>query len=232
MEDIFLRTKMLIGEKAFSKLQNAKVAVFGIGGVGGYVAEALARSGVGALDLIDKDTVDVTNINRQIIALNSTVGRPKAEVMKERIADINPQANVNAFVTFYLPESSDMFEFSQYDYIADAVDNVTAKISLCQKAQSANVPIISAMGAGNKMNPCDFRVADIFKTTDCALARVMRKELRVRGVTQLKTVYSTEKATRSDFCSDITAPASIAFSPSVMGLIMASEIIKDIIKDD
>lgn len=232
MEDIFLRTKMLIGEDAFEKLQNAKVAIFGIGGVGGYVAEALARSGVKKIDLIDKDRVDPTNINRQIIALTDTVGKPKAEVMKERIAKINPQAEVNAFVMFYLPEKSDMLDFSQYDYIADAVDNVTAKISLCQKAQLSGVPIISAMGAGNRLNPCDFRVADIFKTTDCPLARIMRKELRARGVTSLKTVYSPEKCVRSDYGADEKSPASIAFSPSVMGLIMASEIVKDLIKDD
>ena len=229
------RTAMLLGEAAIERLANARVAVFGIGGVGGYLAEALARAGVGALDLIDNDTVSVSNINRQIIALRSTVGRLKVEVMAERIRDINPDCRVRALPLCYLPEQADQFDFSQYDYIADAIDTVSAKLDLAVRAHEAGVPIISAMGAGNKLDAAAFEVADLSKTSVCPLARVMRIELRKRGINHMKVVYSKEEP-RTPLGGQITnesaprraTPGSISFVPGAAGLIMAGEIIKDL----
>lgn len=192
----FSRTELLLGKEAMEKLKNAKVAVFGIGGVGGYVCEALVRSGVGAFDLIDDDKVCLTNLNRQIIATRKTVGKYKTDVMKDRILEINPDARVEVHKCFFLPENADEFPFEEYDYIVDAVDTVTAKISLVMKAQEMNVPIISSMGAGNKLDASQFRVADIYKTKVCPLAKVMRRELKKRGVKKLKVVYSEEQPTR------------------------------------
>lgn len=223
MQEQFSRTEALIGEEGIAKLQNSRVAVFGIGGVGGYVVEALVRSGVGAFDLIDSDTVCLSNLNRQIIATRDTVGRDKVEVMRERILSINPDATVNVHKCFYLPETSELFDFTQYDYVVDAVDTVTAKINIIMKAQEVGVPVISSMGAGNKLDPTAFRVADIYKTTMCPLAKVMRHELKKRGVKKLKVVYSTEPAVVK-----AQTPASIAFVPSVAGLIIAGEVVKDI----
>ncbi len=231
VDEVFVRTKNLIGEAAMDKLANSRVAVFGIGGVGGHVVEALARSGVGSLDLIDKDIVSVSNINRQIIALHSTVGKAKVEAMKERIADINPYCKVEAIQCFYLPETKEQFDFSRYDYVVDAVDTVTAKITLVCEAKEKNVPIISCMGAGNKLNPAMFEVADIYKTSVCPLAKVMRRELKKRGIKSLKVVYSKEEAiTPSNVEGEERVPGSTAFVPSVAGLIIASEVIKDLIK--
>ena len=214
---------MLIGDEALLRLADARVAVFGIGGVGGYVVEALARSGVGALDLIDRDVVDITNINRQIIASQATIGRGKAEVAAERIALINPDCRVEVYPLFYLPETADQFDFSQFDYVVDAVDTVTAKLSLVERAAEAGVPILSAMGAGNKLDPTAYRVADIYDTSICPLARVMRRECKKRGIRSLKVVYSTEKP----ICVG-RPPGSIAFAPAACGLVMASEVIRDL----
>ena len=227
------RTALLIGEDGVEKLKKARVAVFGVGGVGGYVAEALARSGVGALDLIDKDTVSESNINRQIIALHSTVGRKKTEVMAERAKDINPAIQVCVHDIFYLPETAEKFDFSAYDYVVDAIDTVSGKIALIEQAKRANTPVISSMGAGNKLNPTAFEVADISKTSVCPLARVMRRELKARGIEHVKVVYSKEEPLPSKCVDEETGkavPGSIAFVPSVVGLIIASEVIKDLIK--
>ena len=214
------------------KLRKARVAVFGVGGVGGYIVEALARSGIGALDLIDNDTVALSNINRQIIATHKTIGGYKVDVAKERVAEINPECEVRVYKTFYLPENSDEFDFSQYDYVADAIDTVAGKIALAEAADKAGVPIISAMGAGNKLNPTGFEVADIYKTSVCPLAKVMRKELKKRGVRGLKVVYSKEEPITPSKTDEVTGKrqtaGSVAFVPSVVGLIMAGEIIKDI----
>ena len=190
--ETFSRTELLIGAEAMERLKNARVAVFGVGGVGGYVVEALARTGVGTLDLIDNDTVSVSNINRQIIATTKTVGRNKVDVAKERVLDIHPEAVVNTYNMFYLPETADQFDFTQYDYVVDAIDTVSGKISIIVKAQEAGVPVISSMGAGNKMDPTAFEVTDIYKTSVCPLAKVMRKELKNRGIKKLKVVYSKE----------------------------------------
>lgn len=215
------------------RLAKSRVLLFGVGGVGGYVAEALARSGVGAIDLVDRDVVSVSNINRQIIALHSTVGRKKVDVMKERILDINPACKVNAYCVFYTEETEENFDFSKYDYVIDCVDTVTAKIKIVLEAQKAGTKVISSMGAGNKLNPTEFEVADIYKTSVCPLARVMRKELKARGVKSLKVVFSKEQS-QSVFKKVAQEengrhpPASIAFTPSVAGLIIASEVIKDI----
>lgn len=235
MTEEFSRTERLIGAGAMECLKNARVAVFGVGGVGGYVAEALARSGVGALDLIDSDTVNLSNINRQIIALHSTVGRFKVDVMKERIADINPDCRVTVHRCFYLPENKDAFDFTEYTYVVDAVDTVAAKIQLVLQAKEAEVPIISSMGAGNKLNPAAFEVADIYKTSVCPLAKVMRRELKQRGVKKLKVVYSREEAIKpmeeeAPPPRKRSTPGSVAFVPSVAGLIIASEVVKEIIK--
>lgn len=232
----FSRTELLIGSEALKKLGNSHIAIFGIGGVGGYIAEALARSGVGKLDIFDNDTVSLTNINRQIIATHKTIGMPKVEAMKQRIADINPSAQVNAYQTFYMPENSSEFDFSQYDYIADAVDTVTAKIEIAVQAQKCGTPLISSMGAGNKLNPAMFEVSDIYKTSVCPLAKVMRRELKARGIKKLKVVYSKEQPLKpvgetEEISVKRAVPGSTAFVPSVAGLIMASEIIKDIINN-
>ena len=221
----FERTELLIGEEAVKKLKNAHVAVFGIGGVGGYATEALARSGVGELTIVDKDDVDITNINRQIIALHSTIGKPKVSIMEERLKDINPDIKVNAKELFFLPDTADQFDFEEYDYIVDAVDTVTAKLAIIEKAHKAGTPVISAMGAGNKLNPTKFEVTDISKTSVCPLARVMRKELKARGINHLKVVYSTEEPKQRS-----ETVASIATVPSVCGLLLANEVIKDLTK--
>ncbi|MBQ3897003.1 MAG: tRNA threonylcarbamoyladenosine dehydratase [Clostridia bacterium] len=221
----FERTELLIGEEAVNKLRNAHVAVFGIGGVGGYATEALARSGVGELTIVDKDDVDITNINRQIIALHSNIGKPKVSVMEERLKDINPDIKVNAKELFFLPDTADQFDFEEYDYIVDAVDTVTAKLAIIEKAHKAGTPVISAMGAGNKLDPTKFEVTDISKTSVCPLARVMRKELKARGINHLKVVYSTEEPKQRS-----ETVASIATVPSVCGLLLANEVIKDLIK--
>lgn len=218
------RTAALMGCGACEKLKNSRVAVFGLGGVGGSLCEALARAGVGALDIFDGDTVALSNINRQVIALHSNVGRPKAEVAKERILDINPDCEVRAFSVFYLTENAEEYPLDKYDYIADAVDNVSAKVELAVRASLAGVPIISAMGAGNKLDPTRFEVADIYDTQVCPLAKVMRKELKARGVKQMKTVYSKEVARKNNE----GVIGSVSFVPTVSGLIMAGEIIKDI----
>ena len=225
------RLGMMIGEEGIGRLRAAKVAVFGIGGVGGFAVEALARSGIGRLDIVDNDTVAESNLNRQIIALHSTLGRPKAEVMAERIHDICPETVVNAHRCFFLPETAGEFDFSQYDYVVDAIDTVTGKLSIIEKAKAAGVPVISAMGAGNKLDPTALRVADISKTSVCPLARVMRYELRKRGIKGVKVVYSEEQPRET--AGERTghgkaAPASNAFVPSVMGLIIAGEVIKEI----
>ena len=235
MENRFSRTEMLIGTENFQKLANSRVAVFGIGGVGGYVVEALARSGIGTLDLIDRDTVSVSNINRQIIALSSTVGKYKTEAAKARAEDINPDIKVNTYNIFYTPETADIFDFSQYDYIVDAIDTVSGKLQLVMQANKSNTPIISSMGAGNKLYPTLFEVSDIYKTSVCPLARVMRKELKQRGIKKLKVVYSKEPPIEPhikayDEITKKMTPASIAFVPSAVGLIIAGEVIKDLIK--
>jgi len=245
----FSRTQLLLGEEAMNRLAESKVAVFGIGGVGGYVCEALVRSGVGHFDLIDDDKVCLTNINRQIIATRKTVGKYKAEVMKERMLEINPNADIAIHKCFFLPENADTFPFDEYDYVVDAVDTVTAKIELVMVCRDKNIPIISSMGAGNKLDASAFRVADIYKTKMCPLAKVMRHELKKRGVKKLKVVYSEEKPTRPLEDMSISCrtncicppgaehkcterrdiPGSVAFVPSVAGLIIAGEVIKDLI---
>ena len=244
----FSRTQLLLGEEAMDKLKKSRVAIFGVGGVGGYVCEALARSGVGTFDLIDDDKVCLTNLNRQIIATRKTVGKYKVEVMKKRILDINPDAKVNIHQCFFLPENADEFSFNEYDYVVDAVDTVTAKIEIIMQAQKQEVPVISSMGAGNKLDPTAFRVADIYKTKVCPLAKVMRRELKKRGVKKLKVVYSEEQPIQpiedmsiscrancicppgaKHKCTERRAiPGSVAFVPSVVGLIIAGEVVKDI----
>lgn len=232
MSNYFSRSALLLGEDGMDKLKNARVAIFGIGGVGGYVAEALARTGVGKLDLFDNDTVSETNINRQIIATTDTIGQYKVDVMKERISRINPDAEVNAFRIFYMPENSGDYDFSVYDYIVDAIDTITAKIEIVVKAQECGTPVISSMGAGNKLDPTKFEVSDIYKTSVCPLARVMRYELKRRGIKKLKVVYSKEEALKPLPSDEITAkkvvPGSVAFVPSAAGLIIAGEVIKDL----
>lgn len=252
MPDQFSRTELLIGSSGIERLKKARVAVFGVGGVGGYVVEALARSGVGTLDLIDDDKVCLTNLNRQIYALHSTIGKYKVDVAKERVLDINPEAEVHAYRTFYMPDTADQFDFSRYDYVVDAIDTVTGKLALVQQAEAAGTPIISSMGAGNKLDPTAFRVDDIYKTSVCPLARVMRKELKKRGIRRLKVVYSTEQALEPKegeggscetdcVCPPGSArtcvqrrqiPGSTAFVPSAAGLIIASEVVKDLIRPE
>ena len=233
MPEWLSRTEMMFGAEAVDKLASARVAVFGVGGVGGYAVEALARSGIGALDLIDNDTVAESNINRQIIALRSTIGRCKTDVAAERIADINPDCRVRAYRTFFMPETAGEFDFTQYDYVIDAIDTVTGKIELVMKAEEAGVPVICAMGAGNKTDPTRFEVADIYSTSVCPLARVMRRELKKRGIKRLKVVYSREEAIKpagsTEDAHRRSVPGSNAFVPSVAGLIIAGEVIKDII---
>lgn len=230
----FSRTELLIGADGVEKLKNSRVAVFGLGGVGGYVAEALARAGVGALDLIDKDTVSLSNINRQILALHSTIGLPKTEAVKQRLADINPNLKIVCHNCFYLPETVDDFDFRQYDYVADAIDTVAGKIALVQRATEANTPIICAMGAGNKLNAGGFKVADISKTAVCPLAKVMRRELRKRGIEHFKVVYSEEPALTplgsAEDGNKRQTPGSMSYVPAVAGLLMAGEIIRDLLE--
>lgn len=234
MDDRFSRTELLVGKEGMERLFSARVAVFGIGGVGGYAVEALARSGVRNLTLIDSDTVSVSNINRQIIATSKTVGKYKTEAARERVLDINPDANVTIYNVFYSKENKDSFDLSEYDYVIDAIDSISAKTELIVAATEANTPIISSMGAGNKLCPTEFKVADIYKTSVCPLARVMRRELKARGVKKLKVVYSEELPLKAVVEEDKTrhAPGSIAFVPSVAGLILASEVIKDIINKE
>lgn len=244
----FSRTQLLLGEEVMNKLKRSRVAVFGIGGVGGYVCEALVRSGVGAFDLIDDDKVCLTNLNRQIIATRETVGKYKAEVMKERMLSINPEVDVRIYKCFFLPENADEFPFAEYDYIVDAIDTVTAKLEIIMRAEQMNIPVISAMGAGNKLDPTRFKVSDIYKTTMDPLAKVMRRELKKRNVKKLKVVYSDEKPTRPIEDMSISCrthcicppgaehkcterrdiPGSTAFVPAVCGLIIAGEVIKDL----
>ena len=242
MLDQFSRTELLLGKSAMERLAKCRVAVFGIGGVGGYVCEALARSGVGALDLIDDDKVALSNINRQIIATTKTVGEYKTDVMKERILEINPEAVINTYKCFFLPENASDFPFDKYDYVVDAIDTVTAKIELVMQCQKAGVPIMSSMGAGNKLDPTKFRVADIYKTQMDPLAKVMRRELKKRGIKKLKVVYSEEEpviqaedapAVQSDRPGSKRRgiPGSTAYVPSVAGLIIAGEVIKDLTGD-
>ncbi len=236
MQEQFSRTALLLGDSGIARLNNARVAVFGIGGVGGYAVEALARSGIGALDLVDHDTVSLSNINRQIIATHDTVGRLKVDVAKERILSINPDCCVRTFPVFFLPDTVDTFDFSQYDYVVDAIDTVTAKLLLAEKTYAAGVPLISAMGTGNKLDPTAFEVTDINKTTFCPLARIMRKELKKRGIPHLKVVYSQEPAMTPGVDSDEPmelagrkpVPGSTAFVPAVAGLVLAGAVIKDL----
>lgn len=227
METQFTRTETLLGNEALTKLSNSRVAVFGIGGVGGYTVEALVRSGVGELDLIDNDIVNLTNLNRQIIALHSTLGKYKVDVAKERILDINPNVKVNIHKTFFTPETSGQFDFSKYDYVVDAIDTISGKIELIIKSQQACVPVISSMGAGNKLHPEMFEISDIYKTSVCPLAKVMRTELKKRGVKKLKVVYSKETPIKQN---GQRIPASIAFVPSTVGLIIAGQVVRDLIK--
>ena len=230
MKEQFIRTAALLGEAAIEQLQNARVAVFGIGGVGGYVVEALVRAGVGALDLVDADTVSESNINRQIIALHSTVGEYKTEVAKSRALDINPSVKITAHNTFFLPENADTFDFSQYSYVVDAVDTVSAKMELVRRAQAAGVPIISSMGTGNKLDPTAFRVSDIYKTEGCPLARTVRGLCRREGIKHLKVVWSPEEPKGAVFADHGRhAPASVSFVPAATGLVLAGEVIRDLI---
>lgn len=236
MKEQFGRTAMLLGEDAMDRLARARVAVFGVGGVGGYAAEALARSGVGALDLVDDDRVCLSNLNRQIIATHETLGQYKVDVMKERILSINPTAEVTVYKCFYLPETRAQFDFTNYDYVVDAIDTVAGKIALVLQAEESGTPVISSMGAGNKLDPAAFQVADIYQTSVCPLAKVMRRELKRRGVKKLKVVYSKEQpvAVQNDEESLLSSPrrsipGSIAFVPSVAGLIIAGEVVKDLV---
>ncbi len=240
MQDQFSRTRLLLGEAALEKLAKCRVAVFGVGGVGGYVCEALVRSGVGAFDLVDDDQVALTNLNRQIIATHSTLGRDKVEVMTERMRDINPAVDVRPRRCFFLPENADEFPFDKYDYVVDAVDTVAAKLALIEKARDHGVPVISAMGAGNKLDPGRFRVSDISKTNTCPLARVMRRELHKRGIDHVKVVWSDEPPVQPmGEAEDAPAgharrstPGSTAFAPAVAGLMIAGEVVKDLTADD
>ena len=226
----FSRTALLVGAEGVDKLKNARVAVFGIGGVGGYVVEALARSGVGTLDLIDNDKVCLSNLNRQIIATHSTLGEYKVEAAKKRVLDINPAAVVNTYKTFFLPETAQEFNFFAYDYVVDAIDTVTGKIQLVMEAKRTDTPIISSMGAGNKMDPSAFRVADLSQTKVCPLARVMRRELKKRGIASLKTVYSDEQPVSPKDAAQIgRICGSVAFVPAAAGLLLAGEVVKDLI---
>ena len=235
MKDELLRTAMLLGEEAVEKLQKARVAIFGIGGVGGYTLEALARAGVGQLDLIDSDTVSRSNINRQILATQSTVGMPKVEAGRRRVLDINPECRVVTWEVFYTPETADQFDFTRYDYIVDAIDTVTGKLMLIQRAHECGTPIISCMGTGNKLDASAFEVSDISKTTMCPLARIVRKELGKRGIKHLKVVYSKEEALsptgweeEAKALGKRQIPGSVSFVPGAAGLILAGEVIKDI----
>ena len=242
MGNQYSRTRLLLGEEGMHKLRSARVILFGLGGVGGYTAEALARSGVGHMDLVDDDTVSLTNLNRQILATHNTVGQHKVDVARQRILDIDPTIQVRTFKTFYLPETADQFDFSQYDYVIDAIDTVTGKLNLIAQAKAAGVPVISCMGTGNKLDATGFKVADISKTSGCALARIMRKECAKRGIKGVKVVYSEElpltpevdpnepPEPQREGSSRRSLPGSTAFVPGVAGLIMAGEVIKDLSK--
>ena len=238
MIEQFSRTQMLLGEAAMERLYKAKVAVFGVGGVGGYVVEALARCGIGRLDLCDSDTVSVSNLNRQILATHSTVGMLKVEAARKRIADINPACEVRTYPFFYLPDTADRFDFTEYDYIVDCIDTVTGKLQLVERAVAAGTPIICSMGTGNKLDPAAFQVADISKTSMCPLSRIMRKELKKRGINHLKVVYSQEEALTPAVDEEELKrtgkrqiPGSTAFVPGAAGLIIAGEVVKDLVKD-
>ena len=230
MDDRFVRTALVFGDEGMKRLTNARVAVFGVGGVGGHCAQALARAGIGAIDVFDDDVVSVTNINRQAVAMTSTIGRPKVEVIRDQILDINPDARVECHQMFYTPENADSVDLSVYNYIVDAIDTVKAKLELICRAKEQNVPIISAMGAGNKLDPTRFEVEDLAKTSVCPLCRVMRTQLKKRGVAHHKVVYSREEPVRvvADEANGRHAPGSVSFVPPVMGLILAGEVIKDI----
>ncbi|MGI6264030.1 MAG: tRNA threonylcarbamoyladenosine dehydratase [Acutalibacteraceae bacterium] len=236
MTDSFSRTRLLLGTDAMARLAAARVAVFGLGGVGGYAVEALARSGIGGLDLIDHDQISESNLNRQILATRQTIGRDKADVAKERVLAIHPGCDVTAVKTMFLPDTRDQFDFSRYDYVVDAIDTVTGKLALIEAAQAADVPIICAMGAGNKLDPTAFEVADVYQTTGCRLARIIRRECRRRGIESLKVVYSRELPRRHGDETPGEAPpegrrdipGSVAYVPSVMGLILAGEVIRDL----
>lgn len=235
MSENFSRTKLLIGENALQKLQNSSVIVFGIGGVGGYVVEALARSGVGSIDIVDNDKIAPSNLNRQIVALNSTLGQNKVDVAESRMLDINPNLKIKKFQVFYTEETKDIFDFSKYDYIIDAIDTVKSKISLIEQSKKYNIPIICSMGAGNKLDPTAFKVSDISKTTVCPLAKAIRLELKKKNIKDVKVVYSTETPIKPkeiiiEDSKKRQTPSSIAFVPSVAGLIIAGEVIKDLIK--
>lgn len=237
MDAQFSRTQILLGDEAMEKLSRARVAIFGIGGVGGYTAEALARSGIGTLDLIDPDDVSITNINRQLFATHSSVGKPKVEAAKARLLDIHPNLKLHLYPVFYTPETADQFDFTQYDYIVDAIDTVTGKLCLAERAFAAGTPIISCMGAGNKLCGTAFQVADISKTTICPLARVMRKELKKRGIHHMKVVFTTEEAIKPVGAEEEAAaigkrqiPGSTSYIPGIAGLLLAGEVIKDLIK--
>ena len=229
-----IRTEMLLGEEGMKLLAEKKVAVFGVGGVGGFVCEGLARAGIGALTLVDNDVVSISNINRQIIALESTVGQPKTKIMEKRILDIRPDLKVRTYEFFYLPETADRIDLKDFDYVVDAIDTVSGKIELAVRAKEAGVPLISAMGAGNRLDPTRFRVTDLFRTSGCPLARVMRRELKKRGIEQLKVVFSDEPARTPFFQPEDggnkrSVPGSVSFVPSVMGLIIAGEVVKDLL---
>ena len=242
MQEAFSRTELLLGADAMRRLAKARVAVFGLGGVGGYVVEALARSGIGALDLIDNDIVSESNLNRQIIATRKTIGQYKTDAAAARVIEIHPDCRVRTYRAFYLPETKEQYDFTEYDYVVDAIDTVSGKLALAEQAQAAGVPVISAMGAGNKLNPAAFEVADIYETSVCPLAKVMRKECRKRGIRSLKVVYSKEEPRTPDPASvrqelqDLaesgssrrSIPGSVAFVPSVVGLIIAGEVVKDL----
>ena len=228
MEDQFSRTELILGKEKVAKLKNLRVAIFGVGGVGSFVVEALARIGIGHIEIYDKDKVDVTNINRQLYALHSTIGKYKVDVAKERILDINPEIEVKAYRMFITKESANDIDFNNLDYIVDAVDSVTAKLALIKKANDYNIKIISAMGAGNKVDPTRFEVSDIYETSICPLAKVMRHELKRIGINKLKVVYSKEEPIKSD--SEFKAPGSVSFVPSVVGLIIAGEVVKDLLE--
>ncbi len=242
MADQYSRTRLLVGETGVEKLRNARVALFGLGGVGGYAAEALARSGIGHMDLIDDDTVSLTNLNRQLLATHSSIGQYKVDIAAQRIKDIDPSIQVRTFKTFYLPETADQFDFTQYDYVLDAIDTVTGKLALMVQAKAAGTPIISCMGTGNKMDATGFLVSDISKTSGCALARIIRKECAKRGIKGVKVVYSKELPLtpqespddpiepQREGSSRRSTPGSNAFVPGVAGLIMAGEVVKDLIK--
>ena len=230
-ENQFERTALLLGKASVERLARKRVAVFGVGGVGGFVCEGLVRAGIGAIDIVDKDTVALSNINRQLIALHSTVGKNKVDVLEDRLKDINKNLIIKKYKCFFLPETSETFDFREYDYVVDAIDTVTGKIELILKAKEAGVPIISAMGAGNKLEPAGFQVSDIYKTSVCPLARVMRRELKKRGVDKLKVVYSKEETIKPQFEEgEEVVPGSISFVPPVVGLIIAGEVVKDLIR--